>query len=191
MADNYDLQLVKDELFEAIAYFVMRQELVAQALLDFGLDLDAMTVLGAGGWTLGAEGAKQLSEVSPNNFESKFRYALQRMIKNKTPKVNQTGKWQDKNGETWNYFMHGGGCLLINQATDEPIDWDCPSIIHFDAFKFCSYLKWQIEKLPNKFPHLIRYLRKNEVSTIEHNLIPELVNEGKLTKDLTNLYRVS
>jgi uncharacterized protein DUF6896 len=186
-----DRQLTKDELIEAITYFVRRQELVAQALIDFGLDLDAIAILGAGGWTLGADGAKQLSEVTPNNFQDEFRSALQRMIENNSPKLNQTGSWQDKNGGIWNYFMHGGGCLLINQVTGEPIDWDCPSTIDFDAFKFCSYLKWQIEKFPNKYPHLTRYLRNNEIRTIEHNLIPELVNEGKLNRYLTNLYRIS
>jgi len=186
-----DVQLAKEELIEAITYFVKRQELVAQALTDFGLDLFAMAILGAGGWTLGAEAAKRLSEVTPNNFDEKFRGALQRMIENNSPKLNQEGSWQDKNGEIWKYFMHGGGCLSINQVTGEPIDWDGPSTIHFDAFKFCSYLNWQMEKFPNKCPHLVRYLHNNEISTIEHNLIPELVNEGKLTTYLTNLYRIS
>ena len=40
---------MKDELLEAIKYFVNRQELVAQALHDLGLDLYAISILGAGG----------------------------------------------------------------------------------------------------------------------------------------------
>jgi len=191
MIDDKDLQQIKDELLQAISYFVVRQELVAQALLDFGLDLNAVAILGSGGWTLGAEGAKQLSEATPNNFEDEFRTALQIMIDNKTPKINQTGSWQDKNGEMWNYFMHGGGCRLRHPTTDEVIDWDCPYTTHFDAFKFSFHLEWQIKKFPERYPNLVGFLSQNDINATEHYLFPELVNEGKLIKDLTNLYRVA
>ena len=191
MIDDFNIQLVKDELLQSIAYFVQRQALVAQALQDFGLDLNAIAVLGAGGWTIGSEGAKQLYQTLPQNFETNFRNALQRMIENQTPSVNQTGNWEDKTGETWSYFMHGGGCQLINKITGEVIDWDCPDTTRFDRFKFAFHLEWQIQNFPDNYPHLTKYLSNNDLHTIGHNLIPDLVNEGRLKKDLTNHYRIS
>jgi hypothetical protein len=77
--------------------------------------------------------------------------------------------------------------LFTNKSENE-FNWDCRRLF---SHSFCSHLKWQIEKFPEKFPDLTRYLREHEISTIEHNLIPELVNDGKLTMDLPNLYRVS
>ena len=73
MKDEFDLQLAKDELLQAIIYFIQRQALVAQALQDFGLDLNAIAVLGTGGWTIGFKGAKQLYQTLPQNFETNFR----------------------------------------------------------------------------------------------------------------------
>ena len=146
MSSQNDLQLAKDELLEAIVYFVKRQELATQAILDFGLDPNTMAILGAGGWTLGYEDAEKVLGTLPDNFDDEFKKALQVIVENKIPIVKHSGVWQDKHGENWKYLLHGGGCLLINQATNEPIDWDCPSTIHFDAFKFCSHLKWQIKK---------------------------------------------
>ena len=191
MKADFNLQLAKDELLQAVTYFVQRQGLVAQALQDFGLDLGAIAVLGAGGWTIGFEGAKQMYQMPPQNFEADFRNALQRMIENQTPSVNQTGNWKDKAGETWNYFMHGGGCRLRHGITGEVIDWDCPDTSRFDAFKFAFHLEWQVKNYPEKYPNLTKYLRSNDSHSIVQNLIPDLVNEGRLKKDLTNLYRIS
>jgi Domain of unknown function (DUF6896) len=186
-----NLRLAKDELLEAIAYFIERQKLVAQALINFGLDLQAMSILGAGGWTLGAEGAKQIIDVTSNNHGSHINNALKKMVENNTPRINQKGSWQDEDGETWDYYLHGGGCRLTHTITSEIIDWDCPSVLHFDAFKFGYHLEWQIEKFPYKLSNLVTYIRENELSSIEQKLIPELLNEGKLVKDLPNLYRVA
>jgi len=68
--EKFNLQLAKDELLDAIIYFVKRQELVAQALRNFKLDLQTIGVLGATGWILGAEGAKQIIEAVPNRFQA-------------------------------------------------------------------------------------------------------------------------
>lgn len=190
MEADFNLQLVKDELFLAIACFIQRHALVAEALRAFGLDLDAIAVLRVGGWTLGLEGAKDMFQDLPPSFEIKFRNALLRMIENTTPRINQTGNWQDKDGETWNYFMHGGGCRLRNAITGEVIDWDCPDTSGFDVFKFVFHLEWQIQNFPDQYPNLTNYLSKHDLRSIERNLIPELVNEGRLKKDLTNLYRI-
>jgi hypothetical protein len=160
-------------------------------LQDFGLDLDSVAVLGAGGWTLGAAGAKQFIAVTSNNLGEKFMSALQRMIENNTPKINQTGTWPDENGEKWNYFMHGGGCRLSNLTTGEEIDWDCPNVKYFDIFKFSFHLKWQMDKFPEKYTNLIIRLKREDLNSLEQNLIPELVNEGKLLKNLITHYRVA
>ena len=191
MKADFSLQLAKDELLQTINYFVQRQALVAQALQDFGLDLEAMAVLGAGGWTIGFEGATDLYDGLPPNFEASFRNTLRRMIGKKTPRVNQIGSWRDHEGETWNYFMHGGGCQLTNTITGEVIDWDCPDITRFDAFKFAFHLEWQIQNFPEKYPNLTKYVSHNDLQSVEHNLIPELVNEGKLKKDSAYLYRLA
>ena len=190
MREN-DLQIAKYELFEAIAYFVKRQEIVAQALLDIGLDLDAMAVLGAGGWILGAEGAKRFYGVAANDLNEKFRNALQGMIENKAPKLNQTGIWQEKNGENWTYFMHGGGCRLTNQITGEPIDWDCPSTLRFDTFKFAFHVEWQLERFSDKYTNLKKLVSMSDINTVIYQLISELAAEDKLIKDSTYLYRIS
>ncbi|HSG42479.1 MAG TPA: hypothetical protein VLA72_04925 [Anaerolineales bacterium] len=92
--------------------------------------------------------------MSTTKIEGDFITAIQKIAENNIPRVNQKGQWREENGETWNYFMHGGGCKLINQKTGEPIDWDCPDPMQFDAFKFCFHLKWQTEKSPNKYPSL-------------------------------------
>ena len=126
--EKVNLQVAKDELLEVITYFVKRQGLVAQALQDLGLDLPTIGVLGVMGWILGAEGAKQLIEAVPNGFQAGQRHALNKMIENNTPKIDQSGIWHDQNGETWNYFMHGGGCRLTHPITAEVIDWDYPNI---------------------------------------------------------------
>ncbi|HKJ39712.1 MAG TPA: hypothetical protein VJ972_13125 [Anaerolineales bacterium] len=189
--EDIDVQAVKKELIETITYFVQRQELVAQALKEFGLDLNIMGILGAIGWTLGSEGAKEFFTVSTTKLEGDFINALQKMAESNIPSVKQTGQWTDKNGDIWNYFMHGGGCRLTNKKTDELIDWDCPNPTHFDAFKFCYHLKWQTKNFPNKYPHLIKYLHEHDIYTIEHKLIPELVNDGKIIKTLGNPYSLA
>ena len=186
--DEDDFQSVKEELLEAITYFVSRQELVAQALKDFGLDLNIIGILGAGGWTLGSEGAKDFFTVPTTKLEGDFINALQKMAESNIPKLNQTGQWTDKNDDVWDYFMHGGGCRLTNKKTGEPIDWDCPNPMYFDAFKFCFHLKWQAENFPIKYPSLIKYLHDHDIHAIEHELIPELVNDGKLLKTPGNPY---
>ena len=66
--DEVDFQSVKEELLEAITYFVSRQELVAQAMTELGLDLDAIAILGAVGWTLGAEGAMKFFTISMQSW---------------------------------------------------------------------------------------------------------------------------
>ena len=189
--DEVDIQSAKKELLEAITYFVSRQELVAQAMTELGLDLDAIAILGAVGWTLGAEGAMKFFTVSTSNLGEKFKNALQTQIENNTPRVNQAGIWHDKYGNTWDYFLHGGGCRLTNKETGEPIDWDCPNPRHFDSFKFCFHLKWQAENCPTKYPKLIKYLHNYGIYAIELELIPELVDDGKLLKTLGNPYSLT
>jgi hypothetical protein len=46
-------KLVKQELYKAIIYFIERQKLVAQAMLDLGLDLGLIARFGAIAWVSG------------------------------------------------------------------------------------------------------------------------------------------
>jgi len=53
---------VKTELREAVAYFIERQKLVAQAMTEFGLDLNEVGEFGAFAWVSNPEADQQSSE---------------------------------------------------------------------------------------------------------------------------------
>lgn len=48
--DEATRKLVKQELFQAIVFFIQRQQLVAQAMLDLGLDLQFVGRFASLGW---------------------------------------------------------------------------------------------------------------------------------------------
>lgn len=191
MTDQNDLQFARDELLEAIVYFVKRQTLVAQAISDFGLDLNAIAILGAFGWTLGYEDAEKVLTTPSDNLNTEFKKALQALVKNKIPRAKQSGLWQDKYGQKWKYFLHGGGCQIINQDTSEIIDWDCPNTYNFDRFKFLLHLEWQLQQDVSKYINLRKLMDKYGEEIITNRLIPDLVDEGKILLDAANQYRIS
>jgi len=171
--------LAKDELYKAIRYFVERQQLVVQAVLDMKLDINAIGKFGSLGWASSASagnGQKPLDrfQKEPSDEFEKEIYAI--LKHSEEIKVPRKGVWKDKSGQEWNYILHGGGCLLINPESQEPIDWDCPNTKAFDYSFFEVHLEWRLKQNQNG----LIYLRdsKNEVE----DLFSELINDGLIQK---------
>ena len=180
-------KLVKHELFRAIAFFIERQQLVAQAMLDLGLDLQFVSRFGALGWIT--------SDSHTVKHVDKSRDLVDLHEAADTMHVPQSGVWRDGDQNEWRYFLHGGGCLLTNRITKEPIDWDCPNRLAFDSGFFCRHLAWQL-KAPNrqdKLKHTRNWVqelnsmgRKDGCIDIQvMRLLEEMVNDGLVNKDWT------
>jgi hypothetical protein len=112
--DEY-IDLAKQQLLDAIYYYVDRQKLVAQAVTELGIDKTLLT----------PEKILQWSELRA--------------------KIPTSGSWTDEDGGKWIYFLHGYGCRLTNLKTDESIDWNMKRKINaFDPYFFYKNLVWQI-----------------------------------------------
>lgn len=137
---------------EALAYFIGRQKLVAQAMTEMGLDLDEVAKYGSLAWASNLppdETGKVVKSVedfekhaeSENAEAQKFFQIAQRVSERN---LSQDGIWRDSEQNEWRYFLHGGGCRLTNIKTREPIDWDCPDVNSYDRWKFMFHLQWQL-----------------------------------------------
>jgi hypothetical protein len=120
-------KLVKQELYKAIIYFIERQKLVAQAMLDLGLDLGLIARFGAiawvsGTWILDDEKRAWLDQLDKLFVGAEFvpgEEALIEAIKrNAERQYPQRGTWGEN--DEWEYYLHGGGCLLTNKETGGP-----------------------------------------------------------------------
>jgi len=143
---------VKTELREALAYFIERQKLVAQAMIELGLDLDEVGEFGAFAWASNPE-AEKLSaqdkitqEIAKAN-DPRTRKMLQLALRASERTLPQSGVWRNGENSEWRYFLHGSGCRLTNIQTGEPIDWDCPDVNKYDKWKFMFHLMWQLSSL--------------------------------------------
>jgi hypothetical protein len=143
---------VKAELREAVAYFIERQKLVAQAMTEFGLDLNEVGEFGAFAWVSNPEADQQSSEekikqeIAKAN-DPRIQKMLQVTLRSVGRALPQSGIWRDRENNEWRYFLHGSGCRLTNVNTGEPIDWDCPDISKYDKWKFMFHLMWQLSSL--------------------------------------------
>jgi len=139
---------VKDELRNALAYFIERQKLVAQAMIELGLDLNEVGKFKAAAWASGAKSKNNetintmasFEEIEDPHVREMFQVAKRASERN----LAQSGIWRDSENNEWRYFLHGGGCRLTNTKTGEPIDWDCPDINSYDRYKFFHHLEWQL-----------------------------------------------
>src|SRR5215203_3634857 len=110
---------VKAELREALAYFIERQRLVAQAMTELGLDLNEVGEFGAIAWASNPEADKRSSQ---DKFEQEIAKAndphikklLQLALRTSERKLPQSGIWHDDENNEWKYFLHGSGCCLTN-----------------------------------------------------------------------------
>ncbi len=142
---------VKYELKEALAYFIERQKLVAQAMTEMGLDLNEVAKYGAHAWVSNLppdENGKVVKSVDAyieyaksDNDEARNMYQVAKRASERN--LPKEGIWRDSEQNEWRYSLHGGGCLLTNVKTGEPIDWDCPDVNVSDTFKFMKHLIWQ------------------------------------------------
>jgi hypothetical protein len=139
--------LAKQELYQAIAYFIERQQLVVQAMLDLKLDLDAIGKFGASGWVSSAssnDGKSLLDTFSQEPINDRQRELFNAVKYAEEMKVPGLGSWRDKSGVEWKYLLHGAGCSLKNVQTNEPLDWDCPNPKAFDKLFFYQHLEWRV-----------------------------------------------
>lgn len=175
MVQNDTRALAKDELYKAVLYFVERQQLVVQAMLDMKLDINAIGKFGALGWASSAStgnGQKPLErfEREPANEHEREIYDI--LKRSEEIRVPRKGVWKDKSGQAWNYILHGGGCLLENPETQEPIDWDCPNPRAFDDFFFTRHLDWRLKQGDNELKHV------EELQDEIEAMFSELVKNG-------------
>ena len=178
--------LIKQEIYKAIAYFIERQHLVAQAMRDLGLDLEEVGKWGAAAWTSGQETGKEpnfdLDESASDEMWELFNVA-RRAVARKLP---QSSVWGNT-GE-WTYFLHGTGCRLHNTHTGEIIDWNCPNVLAFDPYFFLKHLEWQLES--HYRDEELQYTREWIQQQPEGlksiiSLIDEMVDNGLIDRDLT------
>jgi len=192
MVNNSNQENIKGELLQSIAYFVKRQEIVANAIVDFNLELDDLAQWGALAWNVDIELTAQQLDGFPDDLKDMVARAIKRNFK----LFPQKGIWTDDNGQVWEYYMHGGGCCLIHTITGEIIDWDCPDTKSFDPFKFSYHLLWQLENQKEKYPCLREHVDKKAAelsveqkrlffSDFSEQLIDDLIADGLITPNYT------
>ena len=180
-------KLVKQELYKAITYFIGRQELVAQAMLDLDLDLDLVARFGAiawvsGTWDLEDGGTRvwldRLDKLFVRDESTPEEEALIAALKRNADRgYSQRGSWGE-NGE-WEYYLHGKGCQLTHKKTWEQIDWNCPNRKTFDPFFFEAHLRWQLASSVHKgdLRHMAMWVEANGNGSVQE-LIEEMVEAG-------------
>lgn len=185
--------LVKQELYQALAYFIERQDLVAQAMLDMGLDLDEVGTFGALAWV--SSTTHILKDVEkPMDLFTEGSDLFEVSKRAEAIRVSQKGTWKDYDHNEWEYYLHGEGCRLTNRQTSEVIDWDCPNKLSFDPWFFSKHLAWQLEASDRKrkLTHTRAWLQAtcsglswNAIVSEVRRLIDEMIEEGLIKKDWT------
>ena len=172
----------KQEIYDAIAYFIERQKLVAQAMIDMGLDLEEVGEYGSLVWSSNENvaDAQLLEDDALEDEQLRKIFAIAKRARAR--RLPQKGIWKDKNNDEWKYFLHGGGCLLTNVHTGERINWNCPNVLAFDLWFFLDHLEWQLKSpdRKDKFQNT-RYW----IQTLAGTLISEMIEEGRINKNLT------
>ncbi len=142
---------VKKELEDALAYFIERQKLVAQAITEMGLDLNEVAEYGAATWSpflYSRDGEVEKAVDIYAKYADSDNAKMQKMYelaKRATERnLPQEGIWLDNEQNEWVYSLHGTGCRLGNKITREPIDWDCPDVNSYSTWKFMFHLIWQL-----------------------------------------------
>lgn len=175
--------LTQQELYKAIAYFVERQQLVAQAMRDLGLDLEEVAKWGTAAWFSG-QGTHEPHLYEGASDEEQELYNI--MMRARVRELPPTGFWGDK--DEWEYFLHGNGCRLRNVNTGEPINWNCPNILAFDPYFFLHHLEWRIESRyrEDELYHTRRWIEQHSdgLQSII-TLIKEMIDVGLINQDFT------
>jgi hypothetical protein len=181
--------LVKQELLQAIAYFIERQQLVAQAMVEMGLDLDEVGRYKAVAW-VSYENADtfRLDQLREEATDEQTLELIEVAKRAQARGVPQKGTWQDKHSNEWEYYLHGGGCSLLNRRTKETIDWDCPNPLAFDPFFFYRHLEWQLSSPERRDGLLntqqwVRQAQQLSIDAAVDPLVREMRNEGLIDAD--------
>ncbi len=183
---------IKQELLQAIAYFIERQHLVAQAMIEMGLDLEEVGKYGAVAW-ISSSGvdASELDQLDDSATDQRTREMIEVMRRAQERQLSQKGTWRDKDDSEWIYSLHGAGCSLINPLTTETIDCDCPNVLAFDLYFFFRHLEWQLisPERKDKLQHIRQWLQQSPVSGVHalvvEALIAEMREEGLINADWT------
>ncbi len=182
-----DKDLAKQELLQAIAYFIERQSLVAQVITDLGLSVPAIGIFGPGAWSWSAaQDIVELQRTLETTTRPELANFYRATIRAHELRIPQEGLWHDQQGQLWRYYFHGTGCQITNVRTQEIVDWDCPNVAAFDPFFFEAHLAWQIANgySPYQLRHLHMWIAQNGLSTISH-LIDQLIHTGHISSDMT------
>lgn len=171
---------VKAELRNALAYFIERQKLVAQAMSELGLDLYEVGEFGPIAWMWNPQSddinyRDVVNKQIENSADSRLQKMLQLALRSNERKLPQSGIWHDNENNEWRYFLHGSGCRLTNVNTGEPIDWDCPDVNNYDAWKFMFHLIWQLSS-SNRARYLVSTL--TWVGASLDKILNEIQNEN-------------
>ena len=135
-------ELVKRELYDAIAHFVERQKLVAQAMVDLGLSLEEVGQYGVLAWAANLPPGRVVAQSETEEISDGCKiYSMRKRVE--ALQLPDRGVWMDRDGNEWEYYLHGKGCLLINKLTGEPIDWEC-NTVGLSIWFFLQYLEWQL-----------------------------------------------
>ena len=185
MSEDERRASVKQELYKAIAYFIERQHLVAQAMLDLGLDLKEVDKYGPVAWA-SAESGNDFNCDELDSEDERTKEILEVRKRAQANQVSQLGTWRDSTGTEWRYFLHGPGCLLTNTHTHEKINWNCPNALSFDPYFFLDHLEWQLasSKRRHNLKTLQSWIGEKGSSTVI-GLIEEMVEAGLINSDMT------
>ena len=173
LSQNENNSQAKEELKNALDYFIERQKLVAQAMIDLGLDLNEVAKFKSAAWSSGSklEGNNSNSaSVSSDNVQVQELFQVAKRASERN--LSQSGIWRVDENNEWQYFLHGGGCRLTNMKTGEPIDWDCPDLNSYDKYKFLHHLEWQLSS-PERADKLAmsRSLEKDELESLINEIV--------------------
>jgi len=162
---------IKAELREALAYFIERQKLVAQAMMALGLDLKEVAEFKSLAWSSHSDEDVHLSRSNVEPEDSYLKKLFQVAKRASERNLPQSGMWRNSSNNEWRYFLHGGGCRLLHAETGEPIDWDCPDENSYDLYKFKAHLAWQLSfsERADTLP-LSRTLEKDTLESLLHEI---------------------
>ena len=136
--------VVKQALYRHLLIFIERQQLVAHAMRDLGLNLDAVGQHGALAWGWLAEVPDETRQAWLAELRAQEPLSL--LLHTPSQRVAQQGVWYDPTGTAWDYYLHGCGCRLKHQMSGEPLDWDCPDVQSFDPYFFNEYVDWLVRQ---------------------------------------------
>ncbi len=185
--------LIKQELVQAIAYFIERQHLVAQAMVEMGLNLEEVGKYKSAAWVSSKDAdISKLDQICKDATDPQTLELVDVVKQAQVRQLSQKGTWGDKDENEWEYFLHGGGCSLINRHTKEVIDWDCPNVLAFDPYFFYRHLEWQVNVSgrQNQLGHMKQWIAQSSAQTssidaLVDPLISELCDEGLIGEDWT------